>query len=214
MPQMKGAPRRRPPGDTRERMVSATIELLATQGFARTTIRSIGEAAGCNSALVAYHFGSLNQLLLAALDASSDQRLERYRAELDDVTSRSDLRAMVRRLYREDRDTGHVTVLAEMVAGGLMDRELGRDVGARVEPWVELAEDAIRRVLPTAALRRRAPTHQLAYAIVAAYLGLEVLGQLTGDHGRDEAVIDQLTTRGGLWQATNATSQRLGTDPG
>lgn len=202
MPQLKGAARRRPAGETRERLVTATVELLATQGFARTTIRAIGDAAGCNSALVAYHFGSLNQLLLAALDASSDQRLERYRAELDDVTSLSELRALARRLYREDRDAGHVTVLAEMVAGGLMDRELGREVAARVDPWVELAEDAIRRALPTAALRRRTPTHHLAYAIVAAYLGLEILGQLAGDHRRDEAVIDQLTARGGSWQPT------------
>lgn len=201
MPHVKGAARSRAPGTTPARLTAATAELLSAEGFARTTTRAIGTAAGCNPALVAYHFGSLNQLLLAALDASSQERLARYRAELAEVKGRSDLRATVRRLYREDRESGHVTLLAEMVAGGLMDRELGREVAARVEPWVELAEDAVRRVLPTAALRRRAPVHQLAYALVATFLGLEVLGQLTGDHRRDEAVIDQLTARGGLWQA-------------
>jgi AcrR family transcriptional regulator len=199
MPHVKGAARRRAGNDTRQRLILAATELLASGGFARTTTRAIGGSAGCNPALVAYHFGSLNQLLLAALDASSQQRLAQYRSELAAVESRRQLRSTVRRLYREDRESGHVTVLAEMVAGGLMDRELGREVASRVAPWVELAEAALRQVLPAAALRRRVPISHLAYALVALFLGLEILGQLAGDHERDAAVVEQLTASGGLW---------------
>lgn len=199
MPRIKGTGRARSSPATRERLREAARRLLATRGFAAATTRAIGEAADCNPALVAYHYGSLNALLLAALDASSEQRLARYREELAQATSLAELRAVVGRLYREDRDAGHARLLAELVAGGLMDRELGAQVAERVEPWVGLAEDAIRGAVPTRALRRRARVTELAYAVVALFLGLEVLGQLAGDRRRDEAVVAALSARRPFW---------------
>ena len=194
MPRVKGSTTRRDSDATRGRLIAATSRLLADVGYAGTTTRAIGEAADCNAALVSYHFGSLNTLLLAALDASSEQRMARYREQLARARNLKELRGLVRRLYREDRDTGHVTILAELVAGGLTDPDLGAQVATRVHPWVQLAEDAIRQVVPTAALRRRMPVKELAYAIVALFLGLELLGQLTGDHRRGDAVVQRLTS--------------------
>jgi AcrR family transcriptional regulator len=186
--------------DTRRRLVEAASAVLANRGFGAATARAIGEEAGCNQALVFYHFGSLNDLLLAALDASSQRRLDRYREVLAQTRTVKDLRATARRLYEEDRKTGHVTILAELVAGGLLDRDLGRAVAARVQPWVDLAEEALRRAIPAAA-RRRVPVSHLAYAVVALYLGLEILGQLAGDHSRGEAVVQRLTRSRPLHQA-------------
>lgn len=199
MPRVKGASPPTSSPATRERLLEATRWLLATRGFAATTTRAIGAAAECNPALVAYHYGSLNALLLAVLDASSQQRMARYREELARAGSLAELRRMVAALYREDRDAGHATVLAELVAGGLMDRDLGLQVVERVQPWVDFAEEAIRGVVPTQALRRRARVKELAYAVVALFLGLEVLGQLAGEHRRDEAVVYALTAKRAFW---------------
>jgi AcrR family transcriptional regulator len=196
MPTVKGA-RPRTSSDARGRLLAATSGLLATAGFSGATTRAIGEAAGCNPALISYHFGSLNELLLAAWTPPASSACSATAASWRRQTIK-EIRAAVRRLYREDRETGHVTVLAEMVAGGLMDRELGPAVAARVQPWIDLAEDAVGRVLPSP-VRRRAPTRHIAYAVVATFLGLEILGQLAGDHGRDEAVVDRLTS-GSFWQ--------------
>jgi AcrR family transcriptional regulator len=200
VPRIKGQYRRRSADDTRTRMIEATVELLSTEGFAAATTRAIGERAGCNPALVSYHFGSVNALLLAALDASSSARLGRYEQELARVDSWRDLRRVARRLYREDREVGHVRLLGEMVAGGLMDRELGAQVAERVRPWVGLVEATVRRMLPNA-VGRRAPVPQLAYGIVAGFLGLEILGNLAGDHSRGDAVIDRLTAPKTDWRS-------------
>lgn len=178
--------------ETKRKLVDGARELLSTVGYGGATARAIGAASGCNQALVFYHFGSLHRLLLAALDASSGERLARYREELAQAKGIRQVLQVVRRLQREDRDSGHVTVLAQMVAGGAQDPELGAEVAARVEPWVALTREAVLQTVPTAALRRRLPVDQIADAVVAMSLGLELLSILSGDHRRADAVFDRM----------------------
>jgi AcrR family transcriptional regulator len=175
-----------------ERLIDAAQSVLATEGIRAATIRRIAEVAGCNSALISYHFGSLNQLLVTALERSSRARLERYDRVLTDTTSLRDLRRAIRQLYREDRDSGHVRLLSELTAGGLMDPSLGAAIVAQVQPWIALTEAALRRALPSP-LRRRFPIPEAAYGLVAMFLGMEILGTLEGDHSRADAAIDRLT---------------------
>ena len=66
------------PSATRARLVEAALQSLQEEGFAGTTARSIAARAGVNQALVFYHFGGVDGLLLAALDASATERLGRY----------------------------------------------------------------------------------------------------------------------------------------
>ena len=181
--------------ETRERLIAATRHLVAKEGFARTTIRAIGEEAGCNSALVSYHFGSLRALLVAALDASSQEQLERYRTELEEVRTWRGMRTALRGLRTGGRDRDHERLLAEMVAGGVMDPELGRQVAVRIGPWIDLVEEVVSRVV-RGPLRRRLPTREIAYATVALFLGLELVGGLSGDEQRDDDVIDRLLSLG------------------
>jgi AcrR family transcriptional regulator len=64
--------------ETRQALVSAAVQVLRQEGFAAATARTIASRAGCNQALVFYHFGSVVDLLLAALDAVSEERRRRY----------------------------------------------------------------------------------------------------------------------------------------
>lgn len=175
----------------REDLLDATTGLLITDGFAGTTTRAIAAAAQCNVGLISYYFGGLNGLLLEALDRSSAARLAEYQAALVETRGLRELRTKTARLYRDDRTTGHVKLLSEMVAGGLMDRGLGEEVAGRVRPWLELTEAAVRRAVP-APLKRRLPAAEIAYAVVAMFLGLEMLGSLARDHTRGQQVIDRL----------------------
>lgn len=177
----------------REALLQATTDLLIAAGFSGTTTRAIAARAQCNVGLISYYFGSLDGLLLEALDGSSAARLAEYRTTLSETRSLRELRKTTAKLYRQDRTTGHVKLLSEMVAGGLMDRGLGEEVAARVQPWVELTEAAVRRAVPSP-LRRRLPAAEIAYAVVAMFLGLEMLGSLSGDHTRGQQVIDRLSS--------------------
>lgn len=187
--------------DRREQLIAAADELLKTVGFAGTTTRAIAATAECNVGLISYYFGGLNNLLLEVLDRSSAARLERYEAATADATTLKKLRRQTRHLYREDCETGHAALLAQMVVGGLLDRELGQQVAQRVRPWVTFTETTVRRALPTP-LRRAVPVPEVAYATVALFLGLELLGNLAGDHERGQKVVarllsDRVFSRGG-----------------
>lgn len=56
------------PEETRAKILAATDELFGRLGFDATSTRDIAERSGVNKALIHYHFGSKDELLLALLD--------------------------------------------------------------------------------------------------------------------------------------------------
>src|SRR5580698_2281741 len=73
--------------DTRRLLVEAAIETLKESGYAGASARAIADRAGSNQGLVFYHFGSVANLLLAALDAVSADRLQQYAAAVAHLDS-------------------------------------------------------------------------------------------------------------------------------
>ena len=166
---------------TKQVLVEAAIETLKAEGFAGASARAIAGRAGCNQALVFYHFGSVVGLLLAALDAVSASRLEHYSAAVENVASPAELVEVAAAIFREDLDAGHVTVLVEMIAGASSTPGLGAEVTARMSPWKQFAVQVIDSVLGDSAVRPVIPSGELAHGIVALYLGLELLSHLGED---------------------------------
>ena len=165
---------------TRQQIADAALEALRTEGFARATSRTIARLGGFNQALIFYHYGSLENLLLAALDLTSEERMARYREALDQVTTLPELIGVARSIYQEDSESGHVAVVSQMVAGSLARPELAQGVIERVEPWLDFCETAIRKVVAGSPLEDILPTRELAYAAVAFYLGINLLTHLDG----------------------------------
>jgi len=168
-------------GDTRARIVDATLETLKTKGFAGTSTRAIATAGGFNPALIFYYFGTLNELLLAALEHSSSERLDRYRDALDEAGSLDQLASLLGRIYREDVESGHIRVVSELVAGSVAVPALGPRVIELMEPWLELAEAAIERALAGSPVLELATPRRLAYAAVTFYLGANLVSHLAPD---------------------------------
>jgi AcrR family transcriptional regulator len=184
--------RRRPAAATRSgtrtRLIDAALQTLTSRGFSGTTARAIAVTARANQALIFYHFGSVDNLLLAALDATSERRLRRYRERLADVTQLSELVERMSALYAEDVRLGHVAAVQELIAGGSSVPALRPEVVARLDPWIRLAEEIGQRVLSGSLLEPGAVIHELAFAAVALYLGIETLTHLQGDRAPAEAL--------------------------
>jgi AcrR family transcriptional regulator len=165
---------------TRRALVAAAIETLKTEGFAGASARVIADRAQSNQGLIFYHFGSVADLLLAALDEVSAERMERYSAVVAGADTPSRLVDAATDIFRQDLDAGYITVLVEMIAGASSVPDLGAEVSARIEPWRQFAETAIESALDNSALHTLLPAQDVAQAVVALYLGLEMLSHLEG----------------------------------
>jgi len=166
---------------TKDRIVEAAIETLKRRGFAGASARAIAEQGGFNQALIFYHFGTLHGLLLAALDRTSAERLQSYRTAAASAGSLEDLLDVAAEVYAEDLRSGHIKVVAEMIAGASSAPELGPEIVRRVEPWIDFAATQIARALKGSGVEGIVPARDAAYALVAQYLGIELLSHLQGD---------------------------------
>ena len=168
----------------------AALKTLTQRGFTGATARVIAREARVNQALIFYHFGSVDQLLLAALDATSQARLDRYRAALKGTTRFAELIDIMTRLYREDILSGHVTAVQELVAGASSAPALRREVLRRMTPWLDFAREVLGRMLTGTVVERMVSIDDLAYAAVAFYFGIETLTNLSADRARVDALFE------------------------
>jgi AcrR family transcriptional regulator len=168
-------------GDTRRALIEAAVETLKNDGFAGASARAIAGRAGCNQGLVFYHFGSVVNLLLAALDRVSADRLDHYGESVGSVNSMGELIDVAAAIFEEDLDAGHVAVLVEMIAGASSTPGLGPEVARRIAPWTDFAEQAVAGSLESSPFGSAIPSGDIAFGIVALYIGLEMLSHLDGD---------------------------------
>ena len=86
-------------------------------------------------------------------------------------------------LWDEDREAGHVRIVAQVIAGSANRPELSSRVVELMEPWNELARQTLERVLPPGL-----PAAELGYAIVVWYLGANLIAYLDPGGSRLEAL--------------------------
>jgi AcrR family transcriptional regulator len=166
--------------------------VLKSRGFNGASARSVAAEAGVNQALVFYHFGTVAELLLAALDEVSARRLRRYSSELVEVRDLVSLVELAARMFREDIDSGDITVLAEMISGSSSNPELGAEVAKRMAAWKGFASTAIESGLTGSGLSSLVPMDEAAHAAVALFLGLEMLSHLEGDRAAATSLFELL----------------------
>ncbi len=127
---------------------------------------------------------------MAALDLVSERRMRAYRPAFEGAATLPELAILSGEIYREDLENGYVTVLAEMVAGAVSDQELGREVAARIRPWLEMVEGKVGSLVAGSVFEPLIPARDIAFAIVALYLGIDMLSHLDQDRARAESLLE------------------------
>ncbi|MEV4321267.1 TetR/AcrR family transcriptional regulator [Microbispora rosea] len=183
-------------GDTRTRLLEGALETLRTQGIAGASARAIATAAGVNQALVFYHFGTVDELLAAALRYGSEQRVAVYRARFAAVNSLRELLDLGRVLHADEREAGNLAVLAQMLAGSQMDGRLAPATADGLGMWVTEIEEVLGRVLAGSPLAEFVDVAGLARATAAAFVGLELYEGVDKDGA--ERAFDSLEQLAGL----------------
>ncbi|TML91553.1 MAG: hypothetical protein E6G08_00205 [Actinobacteria bacterium] len=124
----------------------------------------------------------MEPLLLAALDASSAERLVAYRAAVDEAGSLPELVAALGPLLVEDEASGHMTLLTELVGASLSRSDLRRAMIERAAPWRQLTEEAATRFLAGTPFAPAAD--DVASLTVAVGLGLNMFARLDPEAAR------------------------------
>lgn len=181
---------RRNSGETKDRLITAASEVLREEGYAGASARAIATRAEANSALVFYHFGGVDQLLLAALDRSSVERMAMYEELAGQAHTLEELVEVATRIYRTDLERGYITEFSELVAAAVTKPELREEIHGRSQPWIDFIAGEWERVVGGSPLAKLLPAREVAYAAITFYLGVNLFSVLDEDHSRTEAVFD------------------------
>lgn len=176
------APRRKNQGgeETRQRILDAALQTVRDEGLMGTSARAIARTGDFNQALVFYHFGSVEELLLAALQRAHERRTERFQPRLEEVTDLAGLVDVAMDLHAE-HDDPDMPALAAIVAGWSTSSELGPKVLETLKPWDEMVAGALTRALDGSPFAPLIPTGQAAHALSALFLGIEIFSRLDPD---------------------------------
>lgn len=160
--------------DTRGKLIDGAIATLRDKGIAGTSARTIAAAAGVNQALIFYHFGSVDELIIAACRESTAGRVALYRAEFSEVTSFRQLLVLGRELHTRERDAGNVAVLAQVLAGAQQDANLAAAAQHALSLWIVEIETTLVRLLKGSPISAVANAEGLARGIAASFIGIEL----------------------------------------
>lgn len=179
--------------ETRARILEATLTTLKEEGIVGTSARAIARVGDFNQALIFYHFGSVDDAIVAAVDVMSERRMSRHRERLESATTLRELVQVARDLHHDDTANDNMTVLTQAFAGAAGDEVLGPKLYEALEAWSDMVTESIRRVLGDTPIASLAPAEQLGQGISALFLGIELLADLDPEKADVDALFDTLT---------------------
>lgn len=171
---------------TRSAILEAVLRTLRDEGIADTSARAIARAGDFNQALIFYHFGSVDDALVAAFELLLDQQRVRYAASLAETGSLDDICGRLTQMFQEDRAAGTTTTIAQGFAGAAHRPHMGPRLRAATRAWLDAIELHGVRIGMAPQLAR-----QGADRFLALYLGFDLLQGLDAAHpGAEHGLVD------------------------
>ncbi len=164
--------------ETRARIIEATLATLKSEGIVGTSARNIAKAGDFNQALVFYHFGSIDELVIAAVADMSQKRMENYRPRFEAVTTLAEMVQVARELHADDVANENMKVFTQAFAGAVGNPEVGPKLYDQLGPWSDLVTQTVERVLADVPAAAAIDKEQIAQGISSLFLGIELLDSL------------------------------------
>ena len=114
--------------ETRARLLDATIECLVRYGYAGTTTPRVAEMAGVTRGAQVHHFGSKNDLVIAALQHLAAKRTAAVAGNVADLADTEDPVGKVLDLLWDLHQGPMFIAAVELWVAGRTDPALGREV--------------------------------------------------------------------------------------
>jgi AcrR family transcriptional regulator len=182
-------------------LLDAAEHLLLEIGYAQITTRRLAERAGVNHGLVHYYFGSMEDLLLRAVERFTDQLIVRQKAMYAAESPFIEKWRQAMAFLDEDSESGYSKVWLEMQAMGWNNDAVRARLQAVHQLWVDVVTPAFERGLAELGVdRRRYPAKAIVALVVTFNQGimLERLSGVDSGHGDLLRMVDRMLER--LWE--------------
>jgi AcrR family transcriptional regulator len=182
-------------------LLDAAEHLLLEIGYAQITTRRLAERAGVNHGLVHYYFGSMEDLLLRAVERFTDQLIVRQKAMYAAESPFIEKWRQAMAFLDEDSESGYSKVRLEMQAMGWNNDAVRARLQAVHQQWVDVVTPAFERGLAELGVdRRRYPAKAIVALVVTFNQGimLERLSGVDSGHGDLLRMVDRMLER--LWE--------------
>jgi AcrR family transcriptional regulator len=196
--------------ETRARIVDAARDVLRDEGITQASARTIARRGDFNQALIFYHFGSLEGLLIAVAEDEGRQRADLYSHQFQRINKLAELVRIARDVHAHEMDKGGPTVLSQLLAGALSSKPIAAGMVDAMKPWMDLVEAAMGQTVAETPLAGILPKEQLAFAVASLFIGMELLTSLDPDSKQAESLFDVFANLGSLADAVMANPQLLG----
>jgi AcrR family transcriptional regulator len=177
-----------------EAFLDAAEQLLIEVGYAGVTTRRLAAEAGLNPGLVHYYFGSLDEVLVQALERFTARLIERQRAMYEaEVPFRAKWRTAMRYI-EEDLAAGYPKIWLELQALGWNRPEIRERVARVNAEWREVLTAAFAKAADEYGLApEEFPVDAMVSLVMMFNQGLELerLSGITEGHGELLGWIDR-----------------------
>jgi AcrR family transcriptional regulator len=177
--------------ETRERIIQAALTTVREQGLVGASARAIARTGSVNQALLFYHFGSIEELLLESLTWANDRRMEQFTAQFEAARNLVDLVDLAYELYVSEVDD-YQSALVAIVAGWPASSEVGQRVMEVLAPWDQMVQRALRRCLDGSAFVQIIPARDLTFGLVSLLLGVELNRRFDRGDERTKSLFEAL----------------------
>lgn len=184
--------------NTKDRIMDAAYESLVHDGITKASARAIASRGDFNQALIFYHFGSVNDLLIATIRRASLSQVERYRERIEGITELGELVAVAAELHAEDARRGSITMVAQLMAGAAGNPEMGQAIMESFQPWIDMVERALRQVFAGSPVEAFVPFADMAFGISALFLGVELMTGLDPERLDEERIFAMMRMVSGM----------------
>jgi AcrR family transcriptional regulator len=161
--------------EVRERLVDATIRVLARDGLAQASARAIAAEAGSANGLIFYHFGSMDGLLAATARTLGDRGIERIRVGLGGDQAHAEWSDRLAGVIRREAEGDDGRAVMELMVGSRTSPLLADEMRATIGRALDFATDELRRLVAGTPLEQILPVDLFAELAGATFLGLEVM---------------------------------------
>jgi AcrR family transcriptional regulator len=177
---------------TRALLLEATIESLATLGWANTTTTEVCRRAGVSQGALFKHFATKTELLCRAAEALFEELRANYRAGFAAVAAQGDKVAAATRLLETTFREPRLQAAFELYQAARTDAELAASLRPVAERHAEHLRQQARDIFPEAAAKSpdfEAIIDLAVYALQGAAIGGDVLR----DGARDGRLLELIT---------------------